>query len=314
MPPKTNDGTEGLSIQDLAVRMLGQANNPAPQTVTDAAEEVQPEQTEVEQPEQDENVHWQTILNAVPEEYHEALRPQLEKWDKGVSRRFEKIHKEYDPYKELVEKYDSDYVGEALKIMGALQENPAATWEAIGRVYGLSPQQVSQAASTSSNDDDEDFDIDDLPGPIKAALEKVGLHEQVLEGLVREATNRNQAQEEAEEDAALEEYLAELREEHGDFDEDYVIALLANGMDGDDAVGQYQALVARINPTKAPTPKAQPQQPQPVAQPSRPVAPKVMNSGGGIPAVPGPDVSKMSRGDTKSLIIQLLEASRAEQS
>lgn len=273
-------GQETLDIQELAAQMLGQNS-----------EEYYEEDDNEEEFRQVGHPAWNEILSNVPSEYHDAILPTLEKWDKGVSRKFQKIHDEYSHLKDFAD-IDATALNQAMGIYDALNTDPQAAWEAIGRVYGLSPQQVSQAASAYADSDDEDFDFNELPKAVRDRLLRLDQHEQVLEGLSREALDRQAAEEEAAEDEALEEYLYELHEEYGDFDEEYVLGLIVAGIDGEEAVERYMEIA---------------QQPR-----SRHSYPQVMSSSGGIPNMSGVDVSSLSNQDTQSLIAEVLRLSHTD--
>lgn len=243
---------------------------------------------------------WKPILDAVPEEYHEALMPQLQEWDTGVSRKFQDIHDKYAAYEEL-EDYDPSDLKEAAEIYQQLVNDPAATWESIGRVFGLSPQETAQSASEAESGD---FDDLELPPALMAKLAKVDKQEQMLEMIAADLQGRNVAEEEAEEDAALEEYLEELAEEYGAFDEDYIVTLLAAGIDGDEAIARYQELVGEANAEQVAEVES---------SDSRTSAPRIMSSSGGVPSGSGnPNLSKLSDQDTKGLVAEILRLAQQE--
>jgi hypothetical protein len=270
-----------ISIEDLAAQMLGLSDNDEDEDEDE--EDVRPQ---VGHP------AWRQILDQVPAEYHDSIIPALQQWDAGVSRRFQRIHDEYAPYKELGE-FEPDAVKEAMNVYNALNTDPAATWEAIGRVYGLSPQQVSQAAS-----DDEDFDMDDLPPAIKDRLNRLDEHDRTLMQLSQQIQAQQQAAQQQSEDEALEEYLNDLRGEYGDFDEDYVVGLIAAGLDGDEAVERFQQLISQLQ-----------QGDNDDNEEEEKSYPRVMSGGGGIPNYGDVDTSKMSNQDTQSLIAEILRLS-----
>lgn len=276
-------GVDGLDIQALATKMLG-GNGP---------------ETEVEETEEEVSTAghpaWQEILDTIPQEYRNAVLPTLQKWDAGVSRQFQKIHDSYAPLREF-EDLDPAEVRDALGVYQALNENPEATWEAIGRVYGLSPQQISQAMA-SEDEEVEDY-LNGLPAGIRDRLSKLDVHEQVLENITRELLQRQASEEEAQEDEALEEYLEELHEEYGDFDEDFVVGLMAAGVDGEDAIGQFQQITERIA--------------QQYGESTRRSSPSVMSSSGGIPNVGSVDPSRLSSRDTQDLISEILRQNSIE--
>lgn len=269
---------QSVSIEDLAARMLGLD-----------VEDDDDDDDEEESAPQVGHPAWRQILNQIPEEYHDAVIPTLQQWDSGVSRRFQRIHDEYAPYKELGE-FEPDAIKEAMNVYNALNNDPAATWEAIGRVYGLSPQQVSQAASV-----DEDFDMDDLPGPIRERLARLDEHDRTLGVLSQQIAQQQQAAQQQQEDQALEEYLDDLREEYGDFDEDYVVGLIAAGLDGDEAVERFQDMLEVIANDNGFRPNSN--------------YPQVVSGGGGVPDYGQVDTSSMSNQDTQALVAEILRLS-----
>jgi hypothetical protein len=89
--------------------------------------------------------------------------------------------------------------------------------------------------------------------------------------------------------------LQELAEEFGEYDEDYVVGLIAAGIDGEEAVARYQAAIHK-------------QAPPPVRTP----APKVMSGSGGVPSSGSVDLAKMSPQDTKRFVMEALRATNTE--
>jgi hypothetical protein len=281
---------EGLDLESLAAQMLG---------LDTGDEQEYPDHQEQQAPPPG-HPAWQEILNVIPEELHDKVLPTLQQWDAGVSRRFQKIHDEYEPYKKF-EEYDPEDIEEAMGVYRALTSDPASTWETIGRVYGLSPQQVSQATS------DEDFDLDELPPAIREKLSKIDLHDQVLEYVSQQMLELQAQEEEAQEDQVLEELLEDLHETYGDFDEEYVVGLLASGIDPDEAVGRFKEFTSKYS-------SSQPYRQQTPATLQHETAPRVMSSGGGIPNAGSVDVSKLSNQSTQDLISQILRLSQENSS
>lgn len=295
--------SEALTIEALAAQMFGESGTQAPVEQAPETDSVDNDNSETQQqlPPAG-HPAWQEILDAIPAEYHDKVTPTLQNWDAGVSRRFQKIHDEYEPYKQFAD-YDPSAIEEAVKIYESLNSDPNATWEAIGRAYGLSPEQVSQAESSLEEDD---YDLSDLPPALRAKLERLDLHEQVLETITQRMLSQQEIEEQAQEDAALEELMGELKEAHGNFDEDYVVGLMAAGVDPDEAVTRYKGMVSRFG-------LAEPRATTPPAQASPPVeVPRVMSSGGGVAGLGDQDVTKMDNRQTKDLVAELLRLSQSQ--
>lgn len=267
-------GTEGLTIEEIAAQMLGM-------------EQEDSDEEEYEDEEEDHQGHpaWRGILDLVPQENQAQVREQLASWDAGVNRRFQKIHDEYAPYKDL-DDYDPAMLKTAADVYSALLENPQNTWETIGKVYGLSP--------TQAEDEDDEEDGFELPASVRSKLSKLDQHEQIIGRLSQEFQQLQAAEQEAQEDAELEQYLEDLAEEYGDFDEEYVVGLIAAGVDGEEAVGRYQNLINRAS------------------SPRRNTAPTVMSGSGGIPTSGSVNVSKLNKTDTQNLVAELLRLTASE--
>ena len=271
------DESDAPDIEALAAQMLGLEEDEAEDDTEYEEEDNEPQAG---------HPAWQQILSQLPAEYHAAIIPTLQEWDSGVSRRFQKIHDEYAPLKRF-EEVDPDEIKEALDVYQALNNDPASTWEAIGRVYGLSPQQVSQVA-----DESDDFDLEDLPPAVRDRLSKLDVHDRVLEAITGELLQRQESEKEFQEDAELEEYLDYLRDTYGDYDEDYVVGLIASGIDGEEAIGRFQQFTQQFE-----------------SQPQR-QSPRIMSGGGGIPNNESVNVSKLSNQDTQKLVEELLRLSQ----
>jgi hypothetical protein len=237
---------------------------------------------------------WQEILDQIPDELHHLVTPTLEKWDKGVQEKIQSLHSQFDPYKDVVSDYDPEAVATAIAIAEQIQANPQEVITRIADAYGISIAEATQAVTGGQGavDNEVDLDDEDLPPALKAQMEAT--QAQLAEIQAFQEAER-QAQEDAELEAMLTEYLDGLRQKHGDFDEDYVVALMGNGVDGEEAVTRYKSIAA-------------PQAPQnPVLNP----APAVLGSGGSVPSG-GIDVTKLGKAETEDLIIQALRNANQE--
>lgn len=280
------NGAEGMSIQDLAVQMLGLTDNPENED-NEGNDEGTPEP-------QAGHPAWQAILDNVAPEHRQEVMDQLHEWDAGVSRRFQKIHDEYAPLKELEDYGDPAGIKQAVEVYNALLENPKDTWETIGRIYGL---------ASEVEEDEEDEEYAELPLSVREKLAKLDEHERVLSALTQRELDAQAREEEAQEDQALEDYLQQLTEEYGEYDEDYVTGLIAAGIDGEEAVARFQEFSARFQaPIATPAPKPT----------KRVAAPQVMSGSGGVPTSGSVDVGKMSKQETQALVIAALGLTQSD--
>jgi hypothetical protein len=220
---------------------------------------------------------WQEILDAIPEQYRDAVMPTLEKWDKGVSNRFQSLHSKYEPLKQYAE-YDPTELEIAINLKQAIEADPRAVWELLAQTYELQP--LEQGAS-------EQGSVDMGQGYYEEGGSEVDpLILQQLAEQQAQLAELQQARELEEAEEQLDAYMAYLHDEHGEFDDDYVVTLLANGVDGEEAVNRYKS-------------KFQ------AAAPTAPTAPKVMGAGGGVPSR-AIDPNALSNNETKDLVAQML--------
>lgn len=189
------------------------------------------------------NPAWEEFYNAIPEDYREDVQPHvtpvLEKWDRNVQQRFES----YKPYEKYVQnKVDPQVIDYAMNLLDTLNDHEGAVqvYEQLGSYLesqGLIGQEDSPTDSeTNQQNDNSDVDWDQLPPAVRQQIEQL---QEGLSVLAQDRVQERQKQIEAEEDAALDAELKKLHETYGDFDDEWVLVKMANGMDAEDAVKSY---------------------------------------------------------------------------
>lgn len=204
---------------------------------------------------------WQAILEKLPDDLQPIVRPELENWDKGVQGKLQEVRSQYegfDPYKPLIENnIPMERVEQALWLAQQLDQNPQGVVDQAIKAFNLQYAPVTQN-STPSQDDDDDYefgdedDYDDTPkqprrnkpaGDPLAGLENHPAFQQIkekAEQLDQLLSQQRQEQEQEEASTQLEKYLGELKQTHGEFDDLYVTALMANGMEAEEAIERYK--------------------------------------------------------------------------
>jgi len=223
---------------------------------------------------------WQEILSTVPEMFHPKIRPTLEKWDKGVQEKLESVRSEWRDWQQFRDAgVDPQTVQYGMQLVNALQSDPRRFYDEIGRHYKF----VQEQAPVENIGDESEIDVDD-PRIRQLVDEQKRLQQIVYQQQLRE--------QEAAEDAALEKELASLRNKYGEYDERYVLGLMANGQDGESAVRAYKELEARLRGN---------------GQAAGHQAPRVLGSGGGAPTSGAVDPRKLDAAGRKALVAQMLE-------
>ena len=280
------------------------------------------------------NPNWKTILDVLPESLHPLVKPVLEQWDQGVNAKFQSIRDEYkglEAYKQLVDNnVDANYVMQAVEFADAVRENPGDMVKRINDTYNLGFVPQSQVQQPANNDDDE-FDLDDLGEIGKHPLVKQLVER--LDALDGKVTEDLTARQEREQQEQYEAYMKQLHDQHGQFDDIYVGAYLANGFSPEEAIRAYQQLVAQglPNPGDQQQQNNQEQQNQvdanglPIGdeipdmgqQQNGNSQPPVVLDGSGTGAgveQPTVDFGAMKKGDVTDLAIKFLEQSAAQNS
>ena len=247
---------------------------------------------------------WQEVLdvlNELPDELKELYIPQvtekLKEFDQSVQNKFSV----YNPYKPLVDnEVPMEFIQQAVYLAQQLEQNPEEVVARAIESFNLEkfkPQQVQP--NPSETDPDEELDMSDLQG-----LENHPLFKE-LKAKAEELDQWKQEQESytEEEDAAemLAEYLSGLHDEHGEFNDFFVTALMANGIDAEEAIETYQSTV-KTEAEKFAEALGQGQQ-----QSTPPVV--LGNSGTAGSGIPSEPVSmgKMSKGEVSDLAAKFIE-------
>lgn len=239
---------------------------------------------------------WQEILDQLPDDLHPLITPKLQAWEQGVQQKLQSVHSQYDPYKPLVEnKIPVDMVEQALYLHHQLENNPQDLIAKAIEHYKLDYVPKDQVQVNTSEDlEDLEFDgVDITKHPAFQQLSKQ------LEEMNSTLTAQQQAEKEAAEQEELDNYLNELEEQKGPFNKLMVATLIANGMDGEQAVETYKAEIAQAVQQALGTNQQQTQQP-----------PVVMGgdgtTGSGLPEQPV-KMGNLSKDELLKLSMQFLE-------
>lgn len=229
-------------------------------------------------------------LEKFPTSLHPIAREVFREWDGNVTKRLQSVHSEYEPYKQFVENYEPDALQQAITIAEALDTDPKGFYTALAEAYGFStPEQGQQIAeSLQQQEPDDGYDQYD---PVQQRLaQQEELLRTMAEAMLAERNAAEQAQQEAYEDQVYEQTMAALEEQYGQFDVDYVNALLAQGYEPEQAIAQWQQSVDQYAQQRL----------APIQN-----APVVMGAGGGTPSIQR-DTANLSSQETKQLVEQML--------
>lgn len=232
-------------------------------------------------------------LEKFPSSLHPIAQEVFKEWDGNVTQRIQKVHQEYEPYKAFIQDYEPDAIQQAIAIAEAMERDPQAFIDAAMNAYGITPAQAMQQVDDAQQQfQAPEFDLED------PAQQRLAQHEQLLatmaEAMLRERQEREEAviYQQQEDDYAN--AMQQLTEKYGEFDQQYVNVLLAQGYDPDSAVQTWQSQVEtfaqqRLAPNNT--------------------APVIMGAGGGTPSIQR-DVENLSSQDTRRLVEEMLRAAK----
>lgn len=257
---------------------------PAPETQT-VEQVVQPEGT----PAVEETGNpYDQYLQELPESLRPVVEPVFKEWDKGVTQRFQELHQQYDPWKPVLDTGVSpEITQQSLQLLQALEDKPEEVLKALANAYGVELQAPGSTAPVTPEPAEvtPELNEDDVD---PALLARIKQHEEMLQTVGGYLLSEQQKQQQAAEDGKLQETMAGLKTKHGEFNERYVLALMSQGVDPEQAVAQFKTDVAQFN-----------------ANQEAASAPTVVSAGGGVP-VSSVDPSTLGSKETKALIADML--------
>lgn len=247
----------------------------------------------VSQQQDNSNDLYAPYLEKFPSSLHPVAQEVFREWDGNVTKRIQSVHQEYEPYKPFIQNYEPDAIQQAIAIAEAMERDPQAFIDAAMNAYGLTPAQAMQQVDDAQQQvQAPEFDLDD------PAQQRLAQHEQLLatmaEAMLRERQEREEAvlfqQQEEDYNTAMQ----QLTEKYGEFDQQYVNVLLAQGYEPEAAVQTWQSQVETFAQQRL-APNQQ--------------APVVMGAGGGTPSIQR-DVENLSSQDTRRLVEEMLRAAK----
>lgn len=180
------------------------------------------------------------FLKSVPENQRALVAPHIKGWDAQVTKKFQEIHSQYAPYKELG--VELDVLQQAVQIYQALQD-PSSTrliYDALKQEFdGQQQPQPDQFGNQQQQipNGQQNQDAFELPPVLDERLTRT---ETLLEQLAQYIVSQHEAGQEQQENKLLDDTLAGLEQKHGKFDVNSVLVNISQGMDPDAAVTAWK--------------------------------------------------------------------------
>jgi hypothetical protein len=234
------------------------------------------------------NPAWNDLMQVIPSQLHSLVTPHLQQWDKNYQEGIGKVHSEYEPWKPLLEQgVTPEQASYGLQLLEAISERPQEVFESLKNFLQIEdedgslqpPQEVGQEQGQQSTP----IDISQSP--------EFQQMKQLVEAMAELTVQQNSQQLESQADSELEQEFASARQQHGDFDEKWVmVQMLANDkLSLEDAINEYKQFVQGI-----------------LTNANRP-GPRVLPGGGNTPSMSA-DPSKLEPKDRRNLVAEMLQA------
>jgi hypothetical protein len=231
------------------------------------------------------NPAWGEALSAIPEQFHGVLTPHFQQWDQAAQKRIESANeqlKSYEGYKDFVDHgISAEDLAQGYQLMYQLNTNPQAVYSALAEAYGLGG---NEAESEEVEEEEEESSTFQDP--------RVDQLQEGLDLVAQTILGQQQREEAQRADAELDAEIEGLKAKHPNFDERYVLSLVANGATFEEAAQSYEKLVGNI-----------------LQQNPRPFAPQVMGNSGGGTGLPSQaiDPRKLSGVERRNLVAQMVQ-------
>lgn len=230
------------------------------------------------------------FLQNVAPEHKPIVEQYVKQWDAGVTKRFQDLHSQYAPYQELG---DVETLQQAMGLFQALSENPEQVIAAIQEAMGEGQQPVEQGLENQNGLQESDFQ--GLPPEFMSRFEQ---QEKVIEALANFVLGNHEQMQQVQEDQELDDLLNNMKQQHGEFDEDFVLVKMLQGASEEQAIQAWQALM-------------QNQQAQ-IAQNMQRVPP-VLQGGGSVPGQQQQKMGDVPRKDVQKFVAGMLQQAAAQQ-
>lgn len=245
----------------------------------------------------------QSILQGVSEADRAVVERYVSQWDAGVQRRVGQLEQTYEPIQQFLGSgYEIDDLATAVQMYDMFTQNPEVAVKAFSDAFGQSQQPQQQPGQPQQYQQPQ---VPGLPGvpqqqpQFQLPPELGQTLEQMNQFMQAQAVSQQQMQAQQaaqQEDAALDNYMTLLKQEKGDFDENFVMARMAIGIDGADAVDEFNSIIQqRMTPQSG--------------APQLPAVP-VLNGGSAVAGqVP---ISEASDQQRRAVVTQMLQNLQAQ--
>lgn len=154
------------------------------------------------------------LYDVLPKSLHGLVEPVINKWQSGIDQQFEKIA----PYRRYADAgVDPQVIEASLELAAEISANPKAVYDELASRYGFAAaQQIMEDAVDTAESFDPDFEEDESTAELRALKAEI-------EALKGDREQEVAAREAYAMDNEIEETIAAIQQEFGEFDEEAVV-------------------------------------------------------------------------------------------
>lgn len=183
------------------------------------------------------------FLNEVDPEHRPIVEAYVKKWDSGVTKKFQSIHDQYKPFKEMGNFED---VQAAWQLAQQLNNDPAGTLKRAIEVYrqhGIELDMSDFMTPEEPEVPENNTNVPEYSGLDPKFLEEWNQVKGVMQVVAQDILERRQSQEVEKQRTEFDNFVKGLHDKHGDFDDHWVATRIGQGVAPDDAVGQFKKMI-----------------------------------------------------------------------
>ena len=187
-----------------------------------------------------------SILSGIPEVDRTTVGKYIKDWDGNVTKKFQEIHQQYEPYKQLG---DIEDVQTAMYYRSMMQNDPV---EFVKQVTDAM-REAGMSLDDLNFNGEEEVDEPVGTGLPREYVQRMDNLEKMLGTMAEQFQGYTSTQEQERQIQMLDNKLSEMHSQHGDFDDDWVLLQIERGKDPDEAVQMYEKKFGSPSRKPAPT-------------------------------------------------------------
>ena len=176
------------------------------------------------------------VLSQIPEQDRSTVAKYLKDWDGNVTKKFQSIHEEYKPYKDLGE---VEALQEAMYYRSMLQDNPT-------QFVQMLTEAIKESGMYEDDEVDDEVEEPQNTGSYAPEIEqRFGQMETMLGTMLQKFEQFQGGIQEQQQMAELDKELERMHSKYGDFDEDYVLLKIELGASPDQAIEAWNENIVK---------------------------------------------------------------------